>query len=200
VSLGTLGAQLSMNEGQLRSLEHVTVRAAQGKDSTINLGSRYPIINASFAPIFNTAAISQAIGNNSFIAPVPSFSYEDLGVTMKVKPAVHGDTDVSLTVDLKVRSLTGTSVNGVPILGNREYTGSINVKNEQSAVMAGYITTTEQRSMSGVPGLGQVPGLNRAVNTNTTEKDEDEMVIVVTPHIISMAEGQDSELWVTGVK
>jgi len=200
VSLGTLGAQLSMNEGQLRSLEHVTVRAAQGKDSTINLGSRYPIINASFAPIFNSAAISQAIGNNSFIAPVPSFSYEDLGVTMKVKPAVHGDTDVSLTVDLKVRSLTGTSINGVPILGNREYTGSINVKNEQSAVMAGYITTTEQRSMSGVPGLGQVPVLSRAVNTNTTEKDEDEMVIVVTPHIISMAEGQDSELWVTGVK
>jgi general secretion pathway protein D len=200
VSVGTLSAQLSRNEGLLRSLQHVTVRAAQGKDATLNIGSRYPIINASFAPIFNSAAISQAIGNNSFIAPVPSFSYEDIGVTLKVKPAVHGDSDVSLTVDLKVRSLTGTSVNGVPIIGNREYTGSINVKNEQSTVMAGYITTTEQRSMSGIPGIGQVPLLTRVVNSNTTEKDEDEMVIVVTPHIISMAEGQDSEIWVTGVK
>jgi general secretion pathway protein D len=201
VSLGTIGATLSMNEGQLRSLQHVTVRAAQGKDATVNLGSRYPIINASFAPIFNTSAISQAIGNNSYIAPVPSFSYEDLGINLKVKPAVHGDTDVSLTIDLKVRSLTGASANGVPVIGNREYTGSINVKNDQAAVVAGQITTTEQRSLSGIPGIGQLPLLSRAVASNTTEKDEDEMLVVVTPHIISMAEStQSSEIWMTGVK
>lgn len=200
VSLGTLSAQFSSTEGKLRSLEHVTVRAAQGKDATINLGSRYPIINATFAPIFNTAAISQAIGNNSFVAPVPSVSYEDLGITLKVKPAVHGDTDVSLNMDLKVRALTGSSNNGVPIIGNREYSGSINVMNEQSTVMAGYLTTTEQRSLGGIPGLAQIPVVNHVTASNTTEKDEDELLVVVTPHIISMAEGRDSEIWMTGVK
>ena len=96
VSLGTLGAQLSRDESELRSLQHIMVRADQGKDATVNLGSRYPIINASFAPIFNTPAIAQAIGNNSFIATVPSFTYEDIGVNLKVKPAVHGDSDVSM--------------------------------------------------------------------------------------------------------
>ena len=90
VSLGTLTAEFSMNEGMLRSLEHVTLRAAQGKDATVNLGSRIPIINASFAPIFNTSAISQAIGNGSYIAPIPSFTYEDIGLNLKVKPSVHG--------------------------------------------------------------------------------------------------------------
>lgn len=200
VSLGTLGAQLSRNESQLQSLEHLTIRAQQGKDATVNLGTRYPIINASFAPIFNTPAISQAIANNSFIAPVPSFTYEDLGVNMKVKPAVHGDTDVSLTIEIKVRSLTGASTNGVPVIGNREYSGSINVKNDQSAVVAGTISRTEQRSLSGIPGIGQVPALNRATATNTSEKDENEMLVVVTPHIIRMAETQSSEIWMTGVK
>jgi len=200
VSLGTLGAQLSLNESQLRSIQHVTLRAAQGKDANINLGSRYPIINASFAPIYNTAAISQVIGNNSYIAPVPSFTYEDLGLTMKVKPVVHGDNDVSLTLDLKVRSLTGASTNGVPVIGNREYTGSINVKNDQSAVVAGQLTETEQRSLNGIPGIGQLPLLNRATASNSKEKDENEMLVVVTPHIISMAEGADSEIWMTGVK
>jgi general secretion pathway protein D len=200
VSLGTLAAEFSRSDSQLRSLQHVTLRAAQGKDANLNLGSRYPIINASFAPIFNTAAISQVIGNNSYIAPVPSFSYEDIGLTMKVKPVVHGDTDVSLTIDLKVRSLTGASTNGVPVIGNREYTGSINVRNEQSAVIAGEITQSEQRSLSGIPGIGQLPLLNRAVASNTHEKDEDEMLIVVTPHIISMPETPASEIWMTGVK
>ena len=200
VSVGTLTANLSRNEGQLRSLEHVTIRAAQGKDATIKLGTRYPIINASFAPIFNTAAISQAIANSSFVAPIPSFSYEDLGVDMKIKPAVHGDTDVSLTIELKVRSLTGASANGVPVIGNREYSGSINVKNDQSAVVAGQISRTEQRSLSGIPGFAQVPAVRSVTASNSKEHDEDEMLVVVTPHIISMAENQSSEIWMTGVK
>ncbi len=200
VSLGTLGAQFSRSESSLRSLQHVTLRASQGKDASVNLGSRYPIINASFAPIFNTASISKVIGNGSFIAPVPSFTYEDLGITLKVKPAVHGDSDVSLNLELKVRSLTGTSTNGVPVIGNREYTGSINVKDEQSAVVAGQITRTEQRSLSGIPGIGQLPLLNRATASHTNQNDEDEMLVVVTPHIIRMADSQESEIWMTGVK
>jgi hypothetical protein len=201
VSLGTLTAEFSMNEGMLRSLEHVTLRAAQGKDATVNLGSRIPIINASFAPIFNTSAISQAIGNGSYIAPIPSFTYEDIGLNLKVKPVVHGDSDVSMNMEIKVRSLTGASTNGVPVIGNREYTGSINVRNDQAAVVAGQITSTEQHSLSGIPGIGQFPVLSRAAASNSNEKDESEMLIIVTPHIISMAEGQSSsEIWMTGVK
>ena len=200
VSLGTLTAEFSMNEGMLQSLEHVTLRAAQGKDASVNLGSRIPIINASFAPIFNSPAISQAIGNGSFVAPIPSFTYEDIGLNLKVKPSIHGDSDVSMNIEIKVRSLTGTSTNGVPVIGNREYNGSINVKNDQAAVVAGQITSTEQRSLSGIPGIGQFPVLSRAVASNSTEKDESEMLIIITPHIIRMAEGQNSEIWMTGVK
>jgi hypothetical protein len=200
VSLGTLSATLSTSQGNLRSLQHVTLRAAQGKDATINLGTRYPIVNATFAPIFNTSAISSAIQNNSFIAPIPSFTYEDLGMTLKVKPYIHGESDVSLTVDMKVRSLSGASVNGQPVIGNREYTGSINVKNEQAAVVAGEISSTEQRSLSGIPGVGQFPVLNRAVATNTKEKDSSEFLVVITPHIISLAETPDSMIWMTGIK
>jgi hypothetical protein len=200
VSVGTLSATFSANEGYLQSLEHLTVRASQNKDATLKIGSRYPIINASFAPIFNTSAISSAISNNSFIAPVPSFTYEDIGIDMKVKPMVHGDSDVSLTIELKIRALTGSSANGVPIIGNREYTGSINAMNEQSTVLAGYITTTEQRSLSGIPGIGQVPGLNHVAASNTTEKDNDELMIVITPHIVSMADAPGQEIWMTGIK
>src|SRR2546430_14006423 len=86
VTLGSLGATLSRNEALARNLEHATLRASQGKDTDFRLGTRYPIINASFAPIFNSAAISKVIGNNSFIPAVPSVSYEDIGLTIKAKP------------------------------------------------------------------------------------------------------------------
>jgi len=200
VSVPPLTATLSASIGELRSMQHITVRASQNKDATLKIGSRYPILNASFAPIFNTSAISSAIANNSFVAPIPSFSYEDLGIDMKVKPIVHSDTDVSLNIELKIRALTGASANGVPIIGNREYTGSINGRNEQSTALAGYITSSETKSLSGIPGIGSIPGLNAVAASNTRQNDNDELIIVITPHIISMADAPGQEIWMTGIK
>jgi len=59
LSLDNLAAVLSMNESSVRSLEHVTLRASQEKEATFKLGARYPILNASFAPVFNNAAITK---------------------------------------------------------------------------------------------------------------------------------------------
>src|SRR5207302_1130965 len=96
LSLDQLSAQLSLNESWVRSLENMSMRAGQGTDATFHLGSRYPILNASYAPIYNSPQISKVLGNQSYVPPFPSVSYEDLGLTMKAKPTVHGDGSVSL--------------------------------------------------------------------------------------------------------
>src|SRR5204863_56581 len=80
--------------------ERASLRVAQGNDATFRVGSRFPILNASFAPIFNTPALSRVIQNNSFQAAFPSFNYEDLGLSIKAKPMVNGSSDVSLQLEL----------------------------------------------------------------------------------------------------
>ena len=198
LSLDQLAFNLSMNESWVRSLEHMTMRAAQGGEATFHLGSRYPILNASYAPIFNSPQISQVIGNQSYQAPFPSVSYEDLGLNMKAKPVVHGNGDVSLTLDLQVRSLTGQSNNGVPVISNREYQGSITLADGEPAVVAGQVSTTDTRSMSGIPGLGFVPALNMAMVNNTINREQDELLIVITPHVLANIERSAPEIWVSG--
>lgn len=198
LSLDQLSVTLQENESAVRSLEHVQLRAAQGKDSTFHLGSRYPIINATFAPIYNTPAISQVLQNQTFVNPIPSVSYEDLGLNIKTKPAIHGDSDISMDLELQFRSLTGTSVNGVPVISNREYKGSINLKNGEQAVVAGEISNNETRSLSGIPGLGGVPGLNKVMASNSMENDQDELLIVITPHVVGTPKNAPAqEIWVT---
>ncbi len=198
VSLGTLGGQLSFNESTAKTLQHAMLRASQGKDATFRVGSRFPILNASFAPIFNTPAISQVIQNNSFQAPFPSFNYEDVGLSLKAKPRVHGNSDVSLELEMQVRSVQAASLNGVPVISNREYKGSITVKDGEPAVVAGSVSRSEQRSMSGLPGLGAVPGLNRVMTSNNKEEDENELLIVITPHVISGGKtSAGAEIWMT---
>jgi general secretion pathway protein D len=195
LSLGTLGAQLSLNESTARTLEHATLRAAQGNEANLHIGARFPILNASFAPIFNSTAISQVIQNNSFQAPVPSFNYEDIGLSIKAKPVVTGDSNVSLQLELQFRALGAQSFNGIPVISNREYKGNITLADGEPAVVAGTLSRTEQLSMTGIPGLGLVPGLNKIMTSNTKEVDDDELLIVITPHVTSASSGQTTEVW-----
>ena len=195
VSLDHFAAALAVNESWVRSLENMNMRASQGNDATFHLGQRYPILNATYAPIFNSAQISKVLGNQTYVPPFPSVSYEDLGLNLKAKPVVHGDDSVSLDLELQVRSLTGQSNNGVPIISNREYKGSINLKDGEPAVVAGEVSRTDTLSMSGIPGLGFLPVLNQAMVNNTKQSDSDELMIVITPHVLANINRTTPEIW-----
>lgn len=195
LSLGTASVQLSLNESNVKTLEHATLRVGQGNDATFKVGSRVPILNTSFSPAFNTPAISSVIQNNSFQSPFPSFNYEDVGLSIKAKPLVNGNSDVSLSLEVQFRALGTQSFNGIPVISNREYKGSITLRDGEPAVVAGSVSSTEQRSMNGIPGLGSVPGLNHVMTTNSKESDEDELLIMITPRVVNREPAQNAEVW-----
>jgi general secretion pathway protein D len=197
LSLDQLSAALSLNESWSRTLDHISMQAAQGNEATFHLGQRYPILNASYAPIFNSPQISAVLGNQSYVPPFPSVSYEDLGLNLKAKPVIHGNGEISMTLELQVRSLTGQSANGVPFISNKEFKGSIRLRDGEPAVVAGQISSNDQRSMSGIPGLGFIPGLNQAMVNNTTTKQDDELLVVITPHVVSNRNHLTDEIWVS---
>lgn len=196
LSLGTLGGQLSLNESWVKDLQNATLRAAQNSETSFKMGERYPILNASFAPVFNTPAISQVIQNQSFQAPFPSVSYEDLGLTIKAKPSIHADSSVSMGLDLEIRSLTGESLNGVPVISSRQYKGNITLDDGEPAVIAGALTDSEQLSLTGIPGMGSIPGLSKLLTTNTKMTDVNELLIVMTPHVVNHVPGEPTEIWI----
>lgn len=185
------------NESTVRSLQHLTMRARQGDASNVLIGTRYPILNASFSPIFNTPAIAQVIQNNSFQAAFPSFTFEDLGLIVKTTPQVHATDDVTLKMEMRIRALGSQSFNGVPVILNREYDGTINLKNGETALMVGYLTRSEQRSLTGLPGLGEVVGLGLLAAEENDEKTSDELLILITPHIIHSAARESQEIWMS---
>jgi general secretion pathway protein D len=175
----------SRNESHVTTLEHVTMRAAQGNAATFRLGQRYPILNAIYAPVFNTPQVANILGNNSYVAPFPSFNYEDLGVTLKAKPLIHGATDVTLDLEMDIRSLGASSVNGIPIINQRSYKGVISVKDGEAAVIAGSVSTSELKTLTGIPGMVHVPALNYLTSNRNRQLDQSELLIVITPHIVS---------------
>ena len=197
VSLDQLSAVLSLNESWSRAVSRATLRAGQGKEATFHLGERYPILNASYAPVYNSPQISAVLGNQSYVPPFPSVSYEDLGLNLKTTTVIHGNSEVSMKLELQVRSLTGQSANGVPVISNREYQGSIRLQDGEPAVVAGEISVSDQRSMNGIPGLGAIPGINQAMVSNSLTTENDELLIVITPHVVANRSRMTDEIWVT---
>ena len=180
-------ANLQVNESDVKSLEHVELLASQNTPALMRIGERYPIVNATFAPIYNSSSISQVLGNSTYVAPFPSFNFEDLGLNLKATPIIHSNADVSLKIDLNIRTLGDQTVNGIPIILNQEYVGSITLKNEESGVVAGLISKSDANSLAGYPFLSRVPGLTYASSLHSKNVNNDELLVVMTPHIVRMA-------------
>jgi general secretion pathway protein D len=198
LSLDQLSSVLSLNESSVRSLQHVTLRAAQEKEATFKLGSRYPVLNASFSPISNSAAIAGVLGNQSYTAPFPSVSYEDLGLTLKAKTLVHNSSDITLDLHVQFRSLGATAVNGVPIIENRELASWIVLKDGEPAGVAGMVSESDQRSLSGLPTFSRIPGFGVLSSRHSKQMEDDELLILITPHVVSSSERKEPpEIWLS---
>ena len=192
-------ANFHFNSSNVRSLQHMTLRAMQGKPASMLIGSRYPILNATFAPIYNTPAIAQGLQTGTYIPPFPSVSYEDLGIVMKATPSIHGESDVTLDVETAIRALTGQSLNGVPVISNRNYKSSITLKNGETGVVVGEIRHSEQISLSGWPP-GAIPGLGELVATQHKNVEDDEFLLVITPHILNAPAAESQAVWLPAAR
>jgi len=190
LSAGGVGTTvtLNLNESNIQSLDHVMLRAEQNNAATLKIGERYPIVNATFAPIYNSPAIAQVIGNASYKAPFPSFTYEDLGLILKATPFIHAESDITLKLELAIRSLGTQTNNGIPIINNREYNGTISLRDGESSVVTGLLSRADALSLMGYPFLSRVPGLSYLASEHTKNVTDDELLVVITPHIVRQPE------------
>jgi Flp pilus assembly secretin CpaC len=194
---GTATVNLDLNSSESRQIAQLQLRLGDGEAATVRSGERYPIQTSSYSNITSSSSSIAGLtsaGNSSSLTSAlasyensggttPQVEYQDLGLTLKATPKVMRNDDVALTLDLKIDALSGTSSNGNPILDNRDYTGVVTLKLDESAMVISEMTKSESRSVSGTPGLSEIPGMD-----NLTGKDADKnystLLIVMTPHVV----------------
>jgi general secretion pathway protein D len=86
-------------------------------------------------------------------------------------------------MDMKITALGGSSINGLPILNNRSYSGVATVKDGAAVVLVSQVDKEESRALSGLPGLTEIPGLNNLTNKDVV-KNYASLLIVISPHVI----------------
>jgi Flp pilus assembly secretin CpaC len=87
-------------------------------------------------------------------------------------------------VELAIRAIQGNAANGLPILSNREFKAAVSTKDGESVGVAGLISKSEMKNLSGIPGLSQLPGGNYLVTDNSRTINDAEILVVMTPRIV----------------
>ena len=120
--------------------------------------------------------------------PYPGSEYVDLGVKIKATPTLHPNAEVTLQLEFEIRALAGSAVNGIPILSNRTLSQTVRVKENEPTLITGMTDTEETRSIAGLPGFAEVPGLRYAFSSKSRSFQDTELLIVITPRRLRLAD------------
>jgi hypothetical protein len=131
--------------------------------------------------IFQDSA-SFATGSTPTQTPYPGSEFVDLGVKVKATPTLHKNHEVTLQLEFEIRALSGNSINGIPIISNRTLSQVVRVRDDETTLIGGLLDKEETRSLTGLPGLGEVPGASYAGATHSNSSNDTEFMILVTPH------------------
>jgi general secretion pathway protein D len=194
-----LEIKLALNSSATRTLDDVRLRLSDGQEQTLRNGIRYPILTASYSGLSSSStsgltsagtssALSSLLSSSSSSSyTVPQIQYQDLGMTLKVTPKIMRSGEIALSLDLKLTGLTGSSVDSMPVLSNRSYSGVITLQPGYGALLMGYLDEQQSRALSGMPGLSEIPGLDN-ITSKTADRDYSTLVVVVTPHLLNAPE------------
>jgi general secretion pathway protein D len=180
VSIPSANLSAVMGDTDTKLIQNPQVRSLDGQKASLKIGERIPIATGSFQPGIGGVGINPLVNTQ--------FQYQDVGVNIEVTPHVHSSREVSLKITMEISSVTGqASIGGItqPIIGQKKVDlGEIRLRDGESSLIGGILDDSQTRSLSGIPGLAQIPILKYLFGQTTTDHSEDETVFAITPHVI----------------
>ncbi len=192
LGLGVTDAQMfaTMTKSITDSVLRATLRSIDGQPATLHVGDKYPIMTQQYSGLESTSTAG--------FGATPSFTFEDLGLTIKVTPKIHTPDEVSIELESEFKVLTGKALNGIPIISNRKFNSKVRLKDGEWAVVTGLLTSTEARTLGGIAGLSGVPLLGPLLSQHGRDTNRSTTLMVIKPRIVdpSAAEDPVREIWV----
>jgi general secretion pathway protein D len=180
VSLGGGTVNALLSDSDTRVLQNPSIRATDGQNAKMKIGSRIPVATGSYSA-------GAATGITAGIGVQTQFTYIDIGVTIDMTPTIHLDREVSLKLDVTNSTQSGSvTISGVtePIIGQRESSTTLQLRDGEPCLLAGILQKEDTYTNSGTPGLSEIPFLKYFFGSIYKENEQDEVVFILIPHIV----------------
>ncbi len=161
---------LAETDGLVTTLAEPNLTALSGETASFLAGGEIPVPQ------------SQGLG-------AVSVEYKQYGVSLAFTPVVLGDGRISLRVRPEVSQLSDAGsviLNGftIPGITTRRAETTVELGSGQSFMIGGLLSNTHNNSTDKAPGLGDLPILGALFRSNSFQRNETELVIIVTPYLV----------------
>ncbi|OLD16390.1 MAG: type II and III secretion system protein [Acidobacteria bacterium] len=179
VTIPPASATALFSDSSVKLIQNPQIRAVDGQKASLKIGDRVPVATGSFQPGIGGVGINPLVNTQ--------FQYLDVGVNIDITPRVHAGREVTLKVMLDISSVTSrVNIGGIdqPVIGQRKIEHEIRLKEGEVNLLGGILEEQDIKSLSGIPGLAQVPLLKYLFSQTNKEHKENEIVFALIPHIV----------------
>jgi hypothetical protein len=167
-------------QGALRSLAEPNLIAMDGQQASFLAGGEFPV------------PVVQSGDNRTSVTVV----FKEYGVRLNFKPTIIDEDHIRLELEPEVSTIdfsTGVKFDGfvIPALRTRRAKTGIELRDGQSFALAGLLDNSEQRSMSKVPVIGDIPVIGALFKSKSFQKQETELIFIVTAQLVKPVNPDD---------
>jgi general secretion pathway protein D len=166
------------SETNVEILSSPSIMVLDNKTAKINVGDDIPV------------PTRQSNSNTDSTAPtVNEIQYRNTGILLSVSPRINAGGLVTLDVKQEVSDAITTESSGIdaPTIQQRTIESTVAIQNGQSVILGGLIRNKREDSQSGIPILSNIPGIGPLFRQSTNSDRRTELLVVLTPHVISNA-------------
>jgi general secretion pathway protein D len=179
VTISSANISALLSDSSTKLIQNPQIRSSDGQKASLKIGDRVPVATGSFQPGIGGVGINPLVNTQ--------FQYLDVGVNVDVTPRIHANGDVTLKVAMDISSVTSTSnIGGIqqPVIGQRKIEHEVRLKEGEANLLGGMLEDLQSKSLTGIPGLAQIPLLKYLFGQTATEHSQTETVFVLIPHIV----------------
>jgi len=170
-----LAINLKRQLGDINILANPRIRVRNREKAKFHIGDKVPVITSTTYPGTTTGATSSSV------------SYLDVGIKLEFEPSIQLDDDVIIKTVLEVSSITKEVVNAGTTayqVGTRNATTTLTLRDGETQVLAGLLSTDESNTTNRLPGLGDVPVLGNLFSNRSIKGARKEILLSITPRIV----------------
>jgi general secretion pathway protein D len=178
-----------LTDSGTKVLQAPQMRALDNFKSTLKVGEKIPTATGSFQPGVGGVGINPLVNTQ--------FTYLDVGVNLDVLPRVNSSTEISAHVGVEVSQKDSTvNIGGIdqPVIGQKRLELDLRMRDGEINLIGGLLSEENDKSISGIPGIANIPIVGNLFKSTNVTKNEQELLIVMVPHIIRAPDVTDEDL------
>ena len=175
--------QAVLSDANTKVLESPQLRSVDSQKATLKIGDRRPTATGSFQPGIGGVGINPLVNTQ--------FTYIDVGVNVDLTPRVHENGEISMHAEIEISNVSGTvNLGGIdqPIIGQRKVIHDIRMRDGEVNLLGGLLNQQESKTKTGTPGLAGLPVIGRLFSGEEVDRNRDELMIAIVPHIVRRTE------------